>query len=162
MSSCENNLFVGILGSRHSSYTSHQSRISYTSHGDLLGTKEHKLKNRQPRSTAMVPFSGAGAGAAGGGGGAAGFSDSGHHKGHRSDCVSYIYSMLLAVVCVARRCENRNFSHCIILSLLLCYWPCAQDGSMDCTDEAGKVKHQHDNPFIEPVHGQKVVDMKGS
>lgn len=32
---------------------------------------------------------------------------------------------------------------------------------MDC-DEAGKVKHHHDNPFIEPVHGQKVVDMKGT
>lgn len=32
---------------------------------------------------------------------------------------------------------------------------------MDCTDEAGKVKH-NDNPFIEPVHGQTVVDMKGN
>ena len=35
-----------------------------------------------------------------------------------------------------------------------------QDGSIECTDEAGKVKH-NDNPFIEPVHGQTVVDMKG-
>lgn len=40
-----------ISGSRHSSYTSHQSRLSYTSHGDLLGggkaqTKEAKLRNR--------------------------------------------------------------------------------------------------------------------
>lgn len=36
------------LGSRHSSYTSHQSRISYTSHGDLLGgmTKESRLRGR--------------------------------------------------------------------------------------------------------------------
>lgn len=39
-------------GSRHSSYTSHHSRLSYTSHGDLLGnlskgqTKEAKLRNR--------------------------------------------------------------------------------------------------------------------
>uniref|UniRef100_T1GH96 Voltage-gated Na+ ion channel cytoplasmic domain-containing protein n=1 Tax=Megaselia scalaris TaxID=36166 RepID=T1GH96_MEGSC len=30
-------LFILKTGSRHSSYTSHQSRISYTSHGDLLG-----------------------------------------------------------------------------------------------------------------------------
>lgn len=48
-------------GSRHSSYTSHQSRISYTSHGDLLGgipalggantmTKESKLRNRNTRN----------------------------------------------------------------------------------------------------------------
>lgn len=36
-----------------------------------------------------------------------------------------------------------------------------QDGSIDCTDEAGKIKHSNDNPFIEPVHGQAVVDMKG-
>lgn len=34
-------------------------------------------------------------------------------------------------------------------------------GSIDCTDEAGKIKHPNDNPFIEPVHGQAVVDMKG-
>lgn len=30
----------------------------------------------------------------------------------------------------------------------------------DYTDEAGKIKH-HDNPFIEPVQTQTVVDMKG-
>lgn len=41
-----------LLGSRHSSYTSHQSRLSYTSHGDLLGglgkaqTKEARLRGR--------------------------------------------------------------------------------------------------------------------
>lgn len=29
------------------------------------------------------------------------------------------------------------------------------------TDESGKIKH-HDNPFIEPVQTQTVVDMKGS
>lgn len=34
-----------------------------------------------------------------------------------------------------------------------------QDVSTDCTDEAGKVK-QNDNPFIEPVQTQTVVDMK--
>lgn len=28
------------------------------------------------------------------------------------------------------------------------------------TDESGKIKH-HDNPFIEPVQNQTVVDMKG-
>lgn len=44
--------FTMFVGSRHSSYTSHQSRLSYTSHGDLLGglgkaqTKEAKLRNR--------------------------------------------------------------------------------------------------------------------
>ncbi|XP_012272837.1 sodium channel protein para isoform X4 [Orussus abietinus] len=46
------------LGSRHSSYTSHASRLSYTSHGDLLGgiasagkpmTKESKLRSRSAR-----------------------------------------------------------------------------------------------------------------
>jgi voltage-gated sodium channel type II alpha len=30
----------------------------------------------------------------------------------------------------------------------------------DCTDEAGKIKH-NDNPFIEPVQPTTVVDMKG-
>lgn len=36
-----------------------------------------------------------------------------------------------------------------------------QDHGADYTDEAGKIKHSNDNPFIEPVHGQTVVDMKG-
>lgn len=31
---------------------------------------------------------------------------------------------------------------------------------LECTDETGKIK-QHDNPFIEPVQNQTVVDMKG-
>lgn len=46
-----------MLGSRHSSYNSHASRLSYTSHGDLLGrplgigiappiTKESQLRQR--------------------------------------------------------------------------------------------------------------------
>lgn len=52
-------VYYANLGSRHSSYTSHQSRISYTSHGDLLGTttKESRLKNRGSRnpSHAMQP-----------------------------------------------------------------------------------------------------------
>ncbi|XP_047506151.1 sodium channel protein para isoform X14 [Pieris napi] len=43
-------VYYANLGSRHSSYTSHQSRLSYTSHGDLLGgkaqTKEAKLRGR--------------------------------------------------------------------------------------------------------------------
>lgn len=47
------------LGSRHSSYTSHASRMSYTSHGDLLGgigsngkvmTKESQLRCRSLRN----------------------------------------------------------------------------------------------------------------
>lgn len=40
------------LNSRHSSYTSHSSRISYTSHGDIYGrgapwTKESQLRSRR-------------------------------------------------------------------------------------------------------------------
>lgn len=62
------------LGSRHSSYTSHQSRISYTSHGDLLGgmTKESRLRGRSRNSHTMIqqqPTS-------------AGYADQ-NHKGHR-------------------------------------------------------------------------------
>lgn len=39
------------LGSRHSSYTSHASRLSYNSHADLLGnmTKESRLRSRSAR-----------------------------------------------------------------------------------------------------------------
>ncbi|XP_055854940.1 sodium channel protein para isoform X3 [Episyrphus balteatus] len=102
-------------GSRHSSYTSHQSRISYTSHGDLLGgmatmgagpmTKESKLRNRNSRNQSIGATNGAS------------YAET-NHKEHRE------YEM-----------------------------------GLDCTDEAGKVKH-HDNPFIEPVQTQTVVDMK--
>lgn len=51
--------FKNIKGSRHSSYTSHASRMSYTSHGDLLGglggngkvmTKESQLRSRSMRN----------------------------------------------------------------------------------------------------------------
>ncbi|XP_063225568.1 sodium channel protein para isoform X2 [Bacillus rossius redtenbacheri] len=46
--------YYASLGSRHSSYTSHASRVSYTSHGDLLGapplTKESQLRSRSARS----------------------------------------------------------------------------------------------------------------
>lgn len=41
------------------------------------------------------------------------------------------------------------------------FFPIKEHGSIECTDEAGKIKHSNDNPFIEPVHGQTVVDMKG-
>lgn len=51
----------GILGSRHSSYTSHQSRISYTSHGDLLGTKEQKLRHRSRNQSIVLQQPGTGA-----------------------------------------------------------------------------------------------------
>jgi voltage-gated sodium channel type II alpha len=45
-------------GSRHSSYNSHAARMSYTSHGDLLGglvgsgkmTKESQLRSRSMRN----------------------------------------------------------------------------------------------------------------
>jgi hypothetical protein len=47
------------LGSRHSSYTSHASRISYTSHGDLLNgkamTKESRLRCRSRNPSSYVP-----------------------------------------------------------------------------------------------------------
>ena len=52
-------VYYANLGSRHSSYTSHQSRMSYTSHGDLLGgmTKESRLRGRSSRNTShsMAP-----------------------------------------------------------------------------------------------------------
>ncbi|GFG40089.1 hypothetical protein Cfor_10976, partial [Coptotermes formosanus] len=59
-------VYYANLGSRHSSYTSHASRISYTSHGDLLGapkTKESQLRGRTgrnnpshlPNSTSPMP-----------------------------------------------------------------------------------------------------------
>ncbi len=49
-------VYYANLGSRHSSYTSHQSRISYTSHGDLLGgmTKESRLRGRSSRNSHAV------------------------------------------------------------------------------------------------------------
>nr|XP_023023065.1 sodium channel protein para isoform X3 [Leptinotarsa decemlineata] len=52
-------MYYANLGSRHSSYTSHASRMSYTSHGDLLGglggngkvmTKESQLRSRSMRN----------------------------------------------------------------------------------------------------------------
>ncbi|XP_065082835.1 sodium channel protein para isoform X33 [Ochlerotatus camptorhynchus] len=106
-------VYYANLGSRHSSYTSHQSRISYTSHGDLLGgmTKESRLRNRSARNTnhSIVPPANMGPNMS--------YVDS-NHKG------------------------QRDF-----------------DMSQDCTDEAGKIKH-NDNPFIEPSQTQTVVDMK--
>uniref|UniRef100_A0AAG5DSR0 Sodium channel protein n=1 Tax=Anopheles atroparvus TaxID=41427 RepID=A0AAG5DSR0_ANOAO len=105
-------VYYANLGSRHSSYTSHQSRISYTSHGDLLGgmTKESRLRNRTARNTnhSIVPPPNATN---------LSYADT-NHKG------------------------QRDF-----------------DMSQDCTDEAGKIKH-NDNPFIEPTQTQTVVDMK--
>lgn len=49
-------VYYANLGSRHSSYTSHQSRISYTSHGDLLGgmTKESRLRIRSRNSQSII------------------------------------------------------------------------------------------------------------
>lgn len=70
----------GILGSRHSSYTSHQSRISYTSHGDLLGTKEQKLRNRSRNQSVVMQQPGGGA-----------THTDINHKGHRDYvCVNLI------------------------------------------------------------------------
>ncbi|XP_035791465.1 sodium channel protein para-like isoform X4 [Anopheles albimanus] len=105
-------VYYANLGSRHSSYTSHQSRISYTSHGDLLGgmAKDSRLRNRSARNTnhSIIPPSNANNFP---------YSDT-NHKGQRELDVSH-----------------------------------------DCTDDAGKIKH-NDNPFIEPTHTQTVVDMK--
>lgn len=49
-------MYYANLGSRHSSYTSHASRISYTSHADLLAgprpvTKESRLRSRSSRNS---------------------------------------------------------------------------------------------------------------
>ncbi|KAG8335934.1 hypothetical protein J6590_056515, partial [Homalodisca vitripennis] len=49
-------MYYANLGSRHSSYTSHASRISYTSHADLLSgprppTKESRLRSRSSRNS---------------------------------------------------------------------------------------------------------------
>lgn len=68
-------VYCGNLGSRHSSYTSHQSRISYTSHGDLLGgmTKESRLRGRSRNNHGVInqqPTS------------ASSYADN-NHKGHR-------------------------------------------------------------------------------
>ncbi|XP_061507106.1 sodium channel protein para isoform X43 [Anopheles gambiae] len=105
-------VYYANLGSRHSSYTSHQSRISYTSHGDLLGgmTKESRLRNRSARNTnhSIVPPPNANN---------LSYAET-NHKG------------------------QRDF-----------------DLTQDCTDDAGKIKH-NDNPFIEPAQTQTVVDMK--
>nr|AUA17903.1 voltage gated sodium channel [Anopheles funestus] len=105
-------VYYANLGPRHSSYTSHQSRISYTSHGDLLGgmTKESRLRNRSARNTnhSIVPPPNATN---------LSYADT-NHKG------------------------QRDF-----------------DMTQDCTDDAGKIKH-NDNPFIEPAQTQTVVDMK--
>ncbi|XP_068153758.1 sodium channel protein para isoform X45 [Drosophila tropicalis] len=110
-------VYYGNLGSRHSSYTSHQSRISYTSHGDLLGgmavmgvstmTKESKLRNRNSRNQSVGATNGA------------------------TTCMDTNHKL-----------EHRDY-----------------EIGLECTDEAGKIKH-HDNPFIEPVQTQTVVDMK--
>ncbi|XP_044316896.1 sodium channel protein para isoform X38 [Drosophila rhopaloa] len=109
-------VYYGNLGSRHSSYTSHQSRISYTSHGDLLGgmavmgvstmTKESKLRNRNTRNQSVGATNG-------------------------TTCLDPNHKL-----------EHRDY-----------------EIGLECTDEAGKIKH-HDNPFIEPVQTQTVVDMK--
>lgn len=104
-------VYYANLGSRHSSYTSHQSRISYTSHGDLLGgmTKESRLRGRTSRNNhSMAPLNGNN------------YADTNHKSG----------------------AGNRDYEQ-----------------SNDCTDEAGKIK-QTDNPFIEPVQTQAIVDMK--
>lgn len=79
------------LGSRHSSYTSHQSRISYTSHGDLLGTKEQKLRNRSSRNQSVVLQQP---------GGGAVYADF-NHKGHR-DYVNYFFSHLNYFLVISR------------------------------------------------------------
>ncbi|XP_075226668.1 sodium voltage-gated channel paralytic [Lycorma delicatula] len=103
-------IYYANLGSRHSSYTSHASRISYTSHADLLTgarppTKESRLRSRSSRnSTSTVTHQ----------------PPLGHHD----------------------KMFSRDY-----------------DPSVDLEDCTTKNKHQ-DNPFIEPVQQQTVVDMK--
>lgn len=124
-------VYYANLGSRHSSYTSHQSRISYTSHGDLLGgmTKESRLRSRTQRNTnhSIVPPNNMASAGSVAGTGASGMGSGGGPN------MSYVDT---------NHKGQRDF-----------------DMSQDCTDEAGKIKH-NDNPFIEPSQTQTVVDMK--
>lgn len=91
-------VYYANLGSRHSSYTSHQSRISYTSHGDLLGgmTKESRLRGRSRNPVLQQPT------------GASPYADT-NHKGHREYVRRFLIRRLLI---------NHNnlssfcFSHC--------------------------------------------------
>lgn len=81
-------VYYANLGSRHSSYTSHQSRISYTSHGDLLGgmTKESRLRGRSSRNNhTAVPPNGANIVDA-------------NHKGHREYVNFLFFSCNFAIV----------------------------------------------------------------
>lgn len=132
-------VYYANLGSRHSSYTSHQSRISYTSHGDLLGgmTKESRLRGRSRNSHANAivqqPTS------------ASSYADT-NHKGHREYVRNTLSIIALDVMKLPINLVT-NFSF-------------LQEMSQDYTDEAGKVKSS--NPFIEePNQSNTVVDMKG-
>lgn len=91
-------VYYANLGSRHSSYTSHQSRISYTSHGDLLGgmTKESRLRGRSRGSHAIVqqPTS------------ASSYADTNHKGQHRE----YVRNFR------AKRDRNANKSRSLYLS----------------------------------------------
>lgn len=139
-------VYYGNLGSRHSSYTSHQSRISYTSHGDLLSgmTKESRLRGRSRNSHAIVqqPTS------------ASSYADT-NHKGQHREYVRNSSRLFCKREIRDQIIRLNNFS---IPPLPLC----VQEMSQDYTDEAGKVI-KGSNPFIEePAQSNTVVDMKGN
>lgn len=119
-------------GSRHSSYTSHASRMSYTSHGDLLGglgsngkvmTKENQLRIRSMRNGPASATNN--------------FTEFLHKPAHRGDYVSSVST------------QHHSFT----------MYP-VQDGPTGQLCE-GKLKHL-DNPFIDNSQRQTVVDMKGN
>lgn len=100
-------VYYANLGSRHSSYTSHQSRISYTSHGDLLGgmTKESRLRGRS-RNHAIIqqqPTSGST------------YMDA-NHKGHREYVRKYFYLSGIIFLDVESASKNtyKNFDKIFI------------------------------------------------
>jgi voltage-gated sodium channel type II alpha len=91
-------VYYANLGSRHSSYTSHQSRISYTSHGDLLGgmTKESRLRGRSRNNHGVInqqPTS------------ASSYADT-NHKGHRE----YVSRMRISVQGTCKTFFKLSFS----------------------------------------------------
>ncbi|XP_034184273.1 sodium voltage-gated channel paralytic isoform X12 [Osmia lignaria lignaria] len=124
-------VYYANLGSRHSSYTSHTSRMSYTSHGDLIGglanagkpmTKESQLRIRSVRPPSV--------------------------NGHFTDSNQKYHYVSMDLTRVNEPYEIVN----IIIELLS-----LQEGDLE--DPMGKAKQQ-DNPFIEPSQQHAVVDMK--
>ncbi|XP_042204473.1 sodium channel protein para-like isoform X8 [Homarus americanus] len=133
------------LGSRHNSYTSHTSRISYTSHGDLLNgkpltTKESQLRSRSRNMAAsQVP---------------------------ELDNKHMLQMLPLKLEGEALTKKEDEVIDNIIREIFgpdinLEYIDKDADSSMD-PDEVLALKHknQDSNPFIDPIQTHTVVDMR--